>query len=165
MRYPWVTPGVVRSSRINSSSLNTVFADPAAMVALFKKIKSSRLPSIGPSPGLFPSSRISTSIVNDEPDSLVARFADAHGSCSGSRALGVKDASNAHNHALAEGVMGRPPQTGLIELNIPSIGGIRGSLDYLVDRCDYGANYEDYFKAIDRRVIETVSAVYSVTRY
>ncbi len=61
--------------------------------------------------------------------------------------------------------MGMPPQTGLIELNIPLIGGIRGSLVYLVDRCGYGASYEDYFRAIDRRVIKSVSAVYSVTRY
>ena len=46
--------------------------------------------------------------------------------------------------------MGMPPQTGLIELNIPLIGGIRGSLVYLVDRCGYGASYEDYFRANDR---------------
>ena len=95
----------------------------------------------------------------------MARFADAHGTCRGSRLLGIKDAGKAYNHALAEGEMGRPPQTGLIELNIPSIGGIRGSLVYLVDQCGYGASYEDYFRAIDRRVIKTVSAVYSVTRY
>jgi len=65
----------------------------------------------------------------------VARFADAHGTCSGTRALGVKDVGKAYNHALAEGEMDRPPQTGLIELNILSIGGIRGSLVCLVDRC------------------------------
>ena len=95
----------------------------------------------------------------------MARFADAHGTCSGTRALGVKDVGKAYNHALAEGEMGRPPQTRLIELNIPSIGGIRGALVYLGDRCGYGASYEDNFRAIDRRVIKTVSAVYSVTRY
>jgi hypothetical protein len=88
-------------------------------------------------------------ILNDEPDSHAARFADVHGPCACAKALRVADAGQAYEHALAQGVRGVPSQTGPMELNIPAVEGIGGALVYLVDRYGEGDIYEIDFRPID----------------
>ncbi|MBI3512891.1 MAG: VOC family protein [Proteobacteria bacterium] len=73
-------------------------------------------------------------IVNAEPDSFGQAFARVHGPSVCALAFRVKDAAQAFQRAVALGA--RPVQgtVGPMELNIPAIQGIGGSLIYLVDR-------------------------------
>jgi 4-hydroxyphenylpyruvate dioxygenase len=76
-------------------------------------------------------------IVNAEPDSFAQAFARVHGPSACAMAFRVRDAAAAYERAIELG--GRPfhGKVGPMELNIPAIQGIGGSLIYLVDR--YGA--------------------------
>jgi 4-hydroxyphenylpyruvate dioxygenase len=73
-------------------------------------------------------------IVNAESDSFAQRFARAHGPCACAMAFRVADARFAYARALELGAKPGPVTAGPMELNIPSIMGIGGSLIYLVDR-------------------------------
>src|SRR5450631_989925 len=73
-------------------------------------------------------------IVNAERDSFAQRFARAHGPCACAMAFRVADARFAFARALELGAKPGPATAGPMELNIPSIEGIGGSLIYLVDR-------------------------------
>jgi 4-hydroxyphenylpyruvate dioxygenase len=73
-------------------------------------------------------------IVNAEHDSFAQRFARAHGPCACAMAFRVADAAFAYSRALELGAKPGPLTAGPMELNIPSIEGIGGSLIYLVDR-------------------------------
>ena len=73
-------------------------------------------------------------IVNAEHDSFAQRFARAHGPCACAMAFRVADAAAAYARALQLGAKPGPLTAGPMELNIPSIEGIGGSLLYLVDR-------------------------------
>ena len=73
-------------------------------------------------------------IVNAERDSFAQRFARAHGPCACAMAFRVADAAFAYARALELGAKPGPLTAGPMELNIPSIEGIGGSLIYLVDR-------------------------------
>src|SRR6202453_4923721 len=73
-------------------------------------------------------------IVNAEPNSLAQRFAREHGPSVCAMAFRVKDASRALEHALATGAKEVKGAVGPMELNIPAIEGVGGSLIYLVDR-------------------------------
>ena len=73
-------------------------------------------------------------IVNAERDSFAQRFARAHGPCACAMAFRVADAAFAYARALELGAKPGPRTAGPMELNIPSIEGIGGSLIYLVDR-------------------------------
>ena len=73
-------------------------------------------------------------IINAEPDSFAQGFARAHGPCACAMAFRVADAALAHRRALELGATPGPVTAGPMELNIPSIVGIGGSLIYLVDR-------------------------------
>jgi 4-hydroxyphenylpyruvate dioxygenase len=73
-------------------------------------------------------------IVNAERDGFGQRFARAHGPCACAMAFRVKDARFAFERALGLGAKPGPATAGPMELNIPSIEGIGGSLIYLVDR-------------------------------
>jgi len=73
-------------------------------------------------------------IVNAEPDSLAQRFARQHGPSACAMAFRVKDAAQALRHAVAAGAREVKGSIGPMELNIPAIEGIGGSLIYLVDR-------------------------------
>jgi 4-hydroxyphenylpyruvate dioxygenase len=73
-------------------------------------------------------------IINAEHDSFAQRFARAHGPCACAMAFRVADAAFAYNRALELGAKPGPVTAGPMELNIPSIEGIGGSLIYLVDR-------------------------------
>jgi 4-hydroxyphenylpyruvate dioxygenase len=73
-------------------------------------------------------------ILNAEPESFARAFARVHGPSICAIALRVKDARQALERALSLGAEPHPGQTGPMELNIPAIRGIGGSLIYLVDR-------------------------------
>ena len=73
-------------------------------------------------------------LINAEPDSFGQRFAQAHGGSICAMAFRVKDAAYAYRRALELGAKPGPVTAGPMELNIPSIMGIGGSLIYLVDR-------------------------------
>jgi 4-hydroxyphenylpyruvate dioxygenase len=73
-------------------------------------------------------------IVNAEPDSLAQRFAREHGPSACAMAFRVKDAARALHHAVEAGAREVKGTVGAMELNIPAIEGIGGSLIYLVDR-------------------------------
>ena len=73
-------------------------------------------------------------IVNAERDSFAQKFARAHGPCACAMAFRVADAVFAYARALELGAKPGPATAGPMELNIPSIEGIGGSLIYLVDR-------------------------------
>jgi 4-hydroxyphenylpyruvate dioxygenase len=77
-------------------------------------------------------------LINAEPDSFAQQFARAHGGSICAMGFRVKDAAYAFKRALELGAAAGPVTAGPMELNIPSIKGIGGSLIYLVDR--YGAN-------------------------
>src|SRR6202453_280825 len=73
-------------------------------------------------------------IVNAEPNSLVPGLAREHGPSVCAMAFRVKDAARALAHALAAGAKEVKGAVGPMELNIPAIEGVGGSLIYLVDR-------------------------------
>src|SRR6185312_13047154 len=76
-------------------------------------------------------------IINAEPASFAQAFARQHGPSACAMAFRVKDASAAFARAIELGAKPGPQSAGPMELNIPCIEGIGGSLIYLVDR--YGA--------------------------
>src|SRR6202166_4351334 len=73
-------------------------------------------------------------IINAEHDSFAQKFARAHGPCACAMAFRVADAGFAYARALELGAKPGPVTAGPMELNIPSIEGIGGSLIYLIDR-------------------------------
>jgi 4-hydroxyphenylpyruvate dioxygenase len=73
-------------------------------------------------------------IVNAEAASFAQGFAQRHGPSACAMAFRVKDAAFAYRRALELGAKPGPTTAGPMELNIPSIEGIGGSLIYLVDR-------------------------------
>ena len=73
-------------------------------------------------------------VVNAEPDSHGTRFAREHGPSACAMAFRVKDAAYAFRRALSLGAKPFQSQVGPMELNIPAIEGIGGSVIYLVDR-------------------------------
>lgn len=77
-------------------------------------------------------------IINAEPDSFGQRFAKAHGPSACAMAFRVKDAAQAFKRAIELGASPVQNPVGPMELNIPAIEGIGGSIVYLVDR--YGEN-------------------------
>jgi 4-hydroxyphenylpyruvate dioxygenase len=73
-------------------------------------------------------------VVNAEPDSHGARFARAHGPSACAMAFRVRDAGKAYACAIENGAKPFQGKVGPMELNIPAIEGIGGSLIYFVDR-------------------------------
>ena len=72
-------------------------------------------------------------IINAERDSFAQAFAREHGPSACAMAFRVKDAAYAWRRALELGAKSGPQSAGPMELNIPCIEGIGGSLIYLVD--------------------------------
>jgi 4-hydroxyphenylpyruvate dioxygenase len=81
-------------------------------------------------------------VVNAEPGSFAAQFAEAHGPSAPAMAFRVVDAKQAYERALALGAKPAQTNVGPMELNIPAIEGIGGLQIYLVDR--YGAKGSIY---------------------
>jgi 4-hydroxyphenylpyruvate dioxygenase len=76
-------------------------------------------------------------IINAEPQSFAQSFARQHGPSACAMAFRVKDARSAYQRALELGAKPVASPVGPMELNIPAIEGIGGSMIYLVDR--YGS--------------------------
>ena len=86
-------------------------------------------------------------VVNAEPDSFARRFAEAHGPCACAMAFRVADARLAFERAVRLGAKPVETHVGPMELNIPAIEGIGGSLLYFVDRYgDQGTIYDVDFR-------------------
>jgi 4-hydroxyphenylpyruvate dioxygenase len=88
-------------------------------------------------------------IVNAEPESFAQAFARAHGPSVCAMAFRVADAAYAYKRALELGAKPFVGKVGPMELNIPAIEGIGGSVIYLVDRYGpHGSIYDVDFKPI-----------------
>ena len=82
-------------------------------------------------------------IVNAEPDSFARRFAEQHGPCACAMAFRVADARHAFERAVSLGAKPVETRVGPMELHIPAVEGIGGSLLYFVDRYgDRGSIYD-----------------------
>lgn len=81
-------------------------------------------------------------ILNAEKEGQAAEFARLHGPSINALAFRVEDAARALRHAETEGAKVHRGVVGPMELNIPAVEGIGGSLLYLVDR--YGPRGEIY---------------------
>jgi 4-hydroxyphenylpyruvate dioxygenase len=88
-------------------------------------------------------------IVNAEPDSHGSRFAKAHGPSACAMAFRVKDAPAAYKKLIALGAKPFENHVGPMELNIPAIEGIGGSVIYLVDRYGDRSIYDVDFVPTD----------------
>jgi len=73
-------------------------------------------------------------IVNAEPESFAQSFARLHGPSICAIAFRVHDAGAAYRRAIELGAKPVESRIGPMELNIPAVEGIGGSLIYLVDR-------------------------------
>ncbi len=81
-------------------------------------------------------------ILNAEKQSHAEGFYSAHGPSANAMAFRVKDAKAAIERARSLGAEIIESKVGPMELNIPAIKGIGGSLLYLVDRYDSGSIYD-----------------------
>src|SRR5687767_2794767 len=73
-------------------------------------------------------------VINAEPGSFAQKFAQAHGPSVCAMAFRVRDAAAAFERSVALGAEPHRGSVGPMELNIPAIRGIGGSLIYFVDR-------------------------------
>ncbi len=87
-------------------------------------------------------------IVNAEAQSFAQAFARAHGPSACAMAFRVRDAASAYARALELGAGPGPQSAGPMELNIPCIEGIGGSLIYLVDRYGEHSIYDVDFRPV-----------------
>ena len=88
-------------------------------------------------------------IVNAEPASHGSRFAREHGPSACAMAFRVADAAKAYSKLIALGAKAFHNQVGPMELNIPAIEGIGGSVIYLVDRYGERSIYDVDFVPTD----------------
>ena len=93
-------------------------------------------------------------ILNEEPHSAAAYFAQEHGPCAAGMAFRVKDAHLAYSRALELGAQPIEIPTGPMELCLPAIKGIGGAPLYLIDRYTRGSTIYDidfeFFDGVDR---------------
>jgi 4-hydroxyphenylpyruvate dioxygenase len=87
-------------------------------------------------------------IINAESAGFGQQFARAHGPSACAMAFRVRDAAFAYRRALELGAKPGPATAGPMELNIPCIEGIGGSLIYLVDRYGTHTIYDVDFVAL-----------------
>ncbi|HYD31780.1 MAG TPA: 4-hydroxyphenylpyruvate dioxygenase, partial [Azospirillaceae bacterium] len=88
-------------------------------------------------------------IVNAEPDSFAQAFARVHGPSVCAIAFRVADAGHTYRRAVSLGAKGVEGRGGPMELNIPAIVGVGGSLIYLVDRYGNRSIYDVDFEPLD----------------
>jgi 4-hydroxyphenylpyruvate dioxygenase len=108
--------------------------DPAALAALFERmgfVAAARHRSKNVT--LYKQGDVNF-ILNAEPESFAQAFARLHGPSVCAIAFRVTDAAKAYQRALGLGAKPVHGKLGPMELNIPAIEGIGGSLIYLVDR-------------------------------
>ena len=87
-------------------------------------------------------------IINAEPQSFAQAFARVHGPSACAMAFRVRDAAKAYARALSLGAKPGPQSAGPMELNIPCIEGIGGSLIYLVDLYGERSIYDVDFRPL-----------------
>jgi 4-hydroxyphenylpyruvate dioxygenase len=96
-------------------------------------------------------------ILNEEPGSPAAYFAQEHGPCACGMAFRVKDAHLAYSRALELGAQPIEITTGPMELRLPAIKGIGGATLYLIDRYTPGNTIYDidfeWFDGVDRNPV------------
>ncbi len=94
-------------------------------------------------------------IINEEPGSLAAYYAEEHGPGACGMAFRVFDAHEAYARALELGGQPIDVPTGPMELRLPAIKGIGGAPLYLIDRYDEGSSIYDidfsFFEGTERR--------------
>lgn len=89
-------------------------------------------------------------IINEEPNSQAAYFAEEHGPCACGLAFRVLDSHVAYARALELGAQPVDIPTGPMELRLPAIKGIGGAPLYLIDRFGEQASiYDIDFKYLD----------------
>lgn len=88
-------------------------------------------------------------IVNAEPDSFAQAFARVHGPSVCAMAFRVEDAAQAYQRAVELGAKPMQGKVGPMELNIPAIEGIGGSILYLVDRYGGPSIYDVDFVPVE----------------
>ncbi len=93
-------------------------------------------------------------ILNEEPESYVAYFAEEHGPCACGMAFRVADSHHAYARALELGAQPVDISTGPMELRLPAVKGIGGAPLYLIDRYEDGESIYDidfeFFEGVDR---------------
>jgi 4-hydroxyphenylpyruvate dioxygenase len=93
-------------------------------------------------------------VLNKEPGSKAAFFAEEHGPCACGMAFRVADAHQAYSRALEQGAQPIEIPTGPMELRLPAIKGIGGAPLYLIDRYEDGKSIYDidfeFFEGVDR---------------
>ena len=87
-------------------------------------------------------------IINAEPDNFGQRFAREHGPSACAMAFRVKDAAAAYKRCIDLGAKPVETRVGPMELHIPAIEGIGGSLIYLVDRYGERTIYDVDFVSV-----------------
>src|SRR5258708_5440416 len=122
--------------------------DPAALARLFetlgfKKVARHRSKDVT----LYRQGDINF-VVDAEPDSFAQAFARIHGPSVCAMAFRVRDAAKAYRRALELGARPVQSKVGPMELNIPAIEGIGGSVIYLVDRYGERSIYDVDFLPI-----------------
>ena len=82
-------------------------------------------------------------LLNAEPRSHAAFFAQEHGASACAMAFRVRDAHRAYQALLDAGAQPVDVPTGIMELRLPAFRGIGGALLYLIDRYQDGASVYD----------------------
>jgi 4-hydroxyphenylpyruvate dioxygenase len=98
-------------------------------------------------------------VINAEPDSFGQRFAQAHGPSVCAMGFRVRDAAAAFERAIQLGAEPHRGSVGPMELNIPAIVGIGGSLIYFVDRYGDRSIYDVDFKPVNVEPLERAGLV------
>jgi 4-hydroxyphenylpyruvate dioxygenase len=89
-------------------------------------------------------------VINYEPGSPAAYYAEEHGASACGMAFRVRDARQAYKRALSLGAQPIDIPVGPMELKLPAIRGIGGAILYLIDRYDDGVSiYDIDFAFID----------------
>jgi 4-hydroxyphenylpyruvate dioxygenase len=131
--------------------------DPAQLVALFEQmgfVAAARHRSKNVT--LYKQGDVNF-ILNAEPESFAQAFARLHGPSVCAIAFRVKDAAAAYDRAIKLGAKPVHGKLGPMELNIPAIEGIGGSLIYLVDRYGDHTIYDvDFTPLVSERTIPGV---------
>ena len=93
-------------------------------------------------------------VINAEPNSFGQQFAKLHGPSVCAMAFRVHDAAAAFERAISLGATPHKSSVGPMELNIPAIVGIGGSLIYFVDRYGERNIYDVDFKPVTPEPLE-----------
>ena len=101
-------------------------------------------------------------VVNGEPDSFAQAFAKVHGPSACAMAFRVADAASAFERAVKLGARPHAGIVGPMELNIPAIEGIGGSLIYFVDRYGDRTIYDVDFNPVTEEATGPQTAITSI---